>query len=519
MAYIDPRMPNTDFGTEGNDILPGSMGNDIIFGDAGDDLLLGLAGSDALDGGVGDDTIDGGFGDDTLLGGAGNDTLIATAGNDNLDGGIGNDHFVINGFAGDIVHITDTEGRRDTLDARGAITSADIDLRPGSVSYVDGRQIHIAGGSSVEIPLDLVLTQDLSGSFGDDVFTVQGLLPNLIAAVNSVATTVRWGVTSFVDKPTSPFGDAASGDYEFKIDLGLTSDSGAFAAVVNSLGVKFGGDEPESQLSALLHNATQGWAVGWNTGALKVVVLTTDATFHLAGDHSTAPPNNGDEITDGPGDDGTGEDYPTIAQVKAALESLGIIPIFAVTSDVKSSYQSLVDQLKFGAVVDLSSSSDDIIQAFEDGLSAVTETTIERAIGGRFDDTITGNNAANELMGRGGDDILRGLKGRDTLVGGSGDDRLYGGGREDTLDGGRGDDRMWGNSGADSFRFENNHGDDRIMDFDDGQDMMDMGGTGLTFADLTIAASGSDTLVTSSEGSILIMNVAVADIDATDFIF
>lgn len=49
-------------------------------------------------------------------------------------------------------------------------------------------------------------------------------------------------------------------------------------------------------------------------------------------------------------------------------------------------------------------------------------TVIENAIGGRGNDTITGNGVENNLLGENGNDILKGLAGNDTLDGGAGFD-------------------------------------------------------------------------------------------------
>lgn len=53
--------------------------------------------------------------------------------------------------------------------------------------------------------------------------------------------------------------------------------------------------------------------------------------------------------------------------------------------------------------------------------------TIENAKGGAGDDTIIGNDVANQLDGRGGHDVLSGGAGDDVLAGGRGADRLTGG--------------------------------------------------------------------------------------------
>jgi VCBS repeat-containing protein len=79
------------FGGKGNDLLDGGTGNDWLFGGKGDDRLFGGAGNDWLFGGKGDDRLFGGAGDDHLFGGKGNDLLDGGAGNDHLFGGKGND--------------------------------------------------------------------------------------------------------------------------------------------------------------------------------------------------------------------------------------------------------------------------------------------------------------------------------------------------------------------------------------------------------------------------------------------
>ncbi len=77
-----------------------------------------------------------------------------------------------------------------------------------------------------------------------------------------------------------------------------------------------------------------------------------------------------------------------------------------------------------------------------------TYTGIERVLGSRFADTLSGDDAAN------------------TLEGGGGRDRLSGGAGDDTLVGGKGLDRLWGGAGDDHFVFHSpRQGVDRIGDW------------------------------------------------------
>lgn len=87
---------------------------------------------------------------------------------------------------------------------------------------------------------------------------------------------------------------------------------------------------------------------------------------------------------------------------------------------------------------------------------------IENAIGGRGNDRLTGNDAANTLRGNAGNDVLRGGNGNDRLSGGEGSDQLAGG------------------RGRDSFYFSaNTRGrPDMIFDFDPADDSIKLDNAG-----------------------------------------
>jgi Ca2+-binding RTX toxin-like protein len=75
------------------------------------------------------------------------------------------------------------------------------------------------------------------------------------------------------------------------------------------------------------------------------------------------------------------------------------------------------------------------------------------ATGGRGNDVLIGNSAANVLLGGSGNDRLVGIRGNDRLTGGSGRDALSGGaGRDALFSRDRARDRVNGGSGRDSGR-------------------------------------------------------------------
>jgi Ca2+-binding RTX toxin-like protein len=97
-----------------------------------------------------------------------------------------------------------------------------------------------------------------------------------------------------------------------------------------------------------------------------------------------------------------------------------------------------------------------------------TYISIENLIGSAFDDTLTGNVAANRLAGANGDDELYGMGGLDTLYGGGGSDRLDGGAGADRLFGGAGNDTLLGDftvASGDTARETLSGGDDLDMIF------------------------------------------------------
>jgi Ca2+-binding RTX toxin-like protein len=133
--------------------------------------------------------------------------------------------------------------------------------------------------------------------------------------------------------------------------------------------------------------------------------------------------------------------------------------------------------------------------------------------------TATGGDGSDTLIN------LEGVNGSafdDVLLGDGGDNTLQGGAGNDTLTGGGGMDRLSGGLGADHFAFDGtlNEGTDRITDFEDGTDIIDI--SGAVFADLTIAVATNvaNTRVSLANGTVIILEgVDSSLIDASDFLF
>ncbi|MEO1148184.1 MAG: SwmB domain-containing protein [Cyanobacteria bacterium J06638_22] len=165
-------------------------------------------------------------------------------------------------------------------------------------------------------------------------------------------------------------------------------------------------------------------------------------------------------------------------------------------------------------------------------------------LAGIGDDTIVAGSENDRLLAAGGDDLMRGNLGNDTLNGGAGTDRqfggagndrlngqggndnLRGGGDRDVLSGGTGDDRLAGElgndviitgAGNDVVVIQPGQGQDRVRDFDDGRDRLDIGR--LTFGQLTLQQRGANTLISANgERLLLLQGIRTNQITQADII-
>ena len=159
----------------------------------------------------------------------------------------------------------------------------------------------------------------------------------------------------------------------------------------------------------------------------------------------------------------------------------------------------------------------------------------DRLIGGVGDDVLNGGADNDRLFGQVGNDILIGgtgndvlnggadndrlfgQAGNDTLQGGDGNDILLGGTGNDRLDGGTGNDVMTTGGGRDIIVVRQNDGFDRVTDFQNNQDRIDL--VGIRFGQLTIQQRQDDVLVKLGNTNLMLLeNTNASVIDRADFV-
>lgn len=155
----------------------------------------------------------------------------------------------------------------------------------------------------------------------------------------------------------------------------------------------------------------------------------------------------------------------------------------------------------------------------------------DRLRGDRGDDLASGGDGNDRVFGGGGDDTLsgddgndrvKGNSGDDIVLGGGGNDRVIGGGGSDTLDGGAGSDRYHGGFGADTLIFSADGVSDKINNFQDGLDLIDVSAFAIADIDAIIGTGrqiGEDLILDFGGGdTIIIEDTQLSQVGADDFI-
>ena len=141
---------------------------------------------------------------------------------------------------------------------------------------------------------------------------------------------------------------------------------------------------------------------------------------------------------------------------------------------------------------------------------------------GKGNDVGLGGDGRDLLAGGRGNDTLDGGSGADVLRGGHGADLLKGGDGSDVLSGGRGADTLEGGADADWFVFNRKSGQDTILDFTSGEDLISLRGFGHSvFSDIDqfIGDQGDDAVIDLGRVEITLTGVSAANLTEDDFVF
>lgn len=157
------------------------------------------------------------------------------------------------------------------LGADPGVTPAlvELELDPGATSDPVAKMVQTP---AVAPTLDVYFLADTTGSMGPALSNVQANAANIISDLEATGSDIAYGAGDYKDFPY----DA----YAFNNEASVTDDGGAAAqAAIGAWSAAGGVDVAEGQFFALHELATEA-AIGWRTGASRVVVWFGDAPGH-----------------------------------------------------------------------------------------------------------------------------------------------------------------------------------------------------------------------------------------------
>lgn len=461
-------------GSQLNDQLRADDLDNLLAGAGGDDLLNGRAGDDDLYGDTGEDTLHGETGFDRLYGGAGNDLLFGGIGADTLDGGAGFDTLDYSPAAAGLV--VDLRDSASNAGAAAGDLHVDIEQVIGSdnADRLNGQYLAnlLEGGDGNDTLNGRLGADTLRGGNGRDLASYSDSTEGVTVRLNFEPTGELKGANG-----------SAEGDQLYSIedlegsghDDSLNGNDGA-----NRLTGGAGDDRLQGHAGADTLDGGEGF------DAVNYIASATAVTIYLG-----APGLN-------LGADALDDVYVSIEAVIGSEFSDRLI---GTAGDNRLNGGLGADTLNGGEGFDVASY-----------LWSETGVTVSLA-----NDSLRGGAEALE-------DVLISIEG---LVGSGHNDMLHGDDAANRLTGAGGNDTLRGNGGADSFIFGAGFGSDRIADFQNGADLIDLRFyvfsdddriTGL--ADLLVTTDGDDALVqVRGTEDVIRLTGAAGQIGAGDFLF
>ncbi|KAJ8314106.1 hypothetical protein KUTeg_008667 [Tegillarca granosa] len=243
-------------------------------------------------------------------------------------------------------------------------------------------------------PVDLYYLMDLSHSMKDDKNKLAEL-GNLIAAdMKTITKDFKLGFGSFVDKVVMPYVSThpnktdgsptrqspctgCAPPYGFKNELKLDIDTNKFAQQVRQAQVSGNLDSPEGGFDAIMQTVVCDGEIGWRNKSRRMVLFSTDAGFHFAGDGKLGgivKPNDGICHLDNTGiyTQSTHQDYPSVSQIAAKIKEKNVNIIFAVTEDQVLKYSELSKFIPGSETGKLANDSSNIVKLVRTNYEKIT---------------------------------------------------------------------------------------------------------------------------------------------------
>nr|XP_053629531.1 integrin beta-PS-like isoform X2 [Cherax quadricarinatus] len=182
----------------------------------------------------------------------------------------------------------DAHGQEDTI-IQIRPQKVDIESRVGEAQTIKFTYKHLKN-----YPVDLYYLMDGSKSMKDDKEMLTQLGKQLVESIKNITSNFRVGFGIFVDKAILPYistlpfnADSCpecEAPFSYKNILSLTDDSSIFVNAVKESKVASNIDYPEGGFDGLMQAIVCEREIDWRNQSTRLIVLSTDAGFHIAGD-------------------------------------------------------------------------------------------------------------------------------------------------------------------------------------------------------------------------------------------
>ncbi|XP_051176237.1 integrin beta-PS-like [Leptopilina boulardi] len=252
------------------------------------------------------------------------------------------------------------------------------------------QRIRFSFSQAEDYPVDLYYLMDLSKSMEDDKKKLSDLGELLVKEMSSLTSKFRLGFGSFVDKVVMPYVSvvpqmllqpckACAAPYGYKHIMRLSQDTSLFADLVRNASVSGNLDAPEGGFDAIMQAIVCKDEIGWRDKARRLLVFSTDASFHYAGDGKLGgivKPNDGMCHLDSSGlyTHSSLQDYPSISQINQKVKQNAINIIWAITQGEMSIYSRLCSHIEGSSAGELSNDSSNIVELIKNQYNQIRST-------------------------------------------------------------------------------------------------------------------------------------------------
>ncbi|XP_019772108.2 integrin beta-PS-like [Dendroctonus ponderosae] len=253
-------------------------------------------------------------------------------------------------------------------------------------------EINFQYKQSANYPVDLYYIMDLSNSMAPSKTNLAKLGAKLADEMMRKTNDFKIGFGSFVDKLTLPYVSSHPGalknpcqsqtmkcepPYNFRNQLSLVQNATLFTEKVQKTLISGNLDTPEGGLDAIMQAMVCKTEIGWRANARHLLVMSTDAVSHIAGDGKLGgviEPNDATcHLEDNTYTKGLQYDYPSISQINYVARENNINIIFAIVLEnlkskdhLKNHYQEMSKIIENSKTGTLDKNSDNVVQFISD---------------------------------------------------------------------------------------------------------------------------------------------------------